>query len=201
MGLGLVMLLVLLAKPDSDLGRLATTLIELVKIVAAVAVLIGMLNLLAVHLNRLTHTRRGWFYSLITLVVMGGMIALRILDRADVWRGDLEGEQISMRAFEAVQVSLESALGAVLLFFLVFAAYRLMRREVTIWYLLFVAAAVVVLVGWIPLEQMDALSDTRDWLLEVPVGAGARGLLIGAALGTVMVGIRVLLGQDRSYRD
>ena len=88
-----------------------------------------------------------------------------------------------------------------MVFFLVFAAYRLMRREVTLWNMLFSISAVIVLVGWIPLQKLDALSDARDWLMEVPVSAGSRGLLIGVGLGTVMVGVRVLLGQDRSYRD
>jgi hypothetical protein len=41
----------------------------------------------------------------------------------------------------------------------------------------------------------------RDWLLAVPVSAGARGILLGIALATVVTGVRVLIGQDRSYRD
>jgi hypothetical protein len=132
---------------------------------------------------------------------MLAVIALRILDRADIWPDDLEGEQISERVFEAVQVSLESALAALVVFFLVYAAYRLMRREVTIWRALFSATVVVVLLGWIPLDNTEAFADARDWLIEVPVSAGARGILIGVGLGAVTVGVRVLLGQDRSFRS
>ena len=36
--------------------------------------------------------------------------------------------------------------------------------------------------------------------MTVPVSAGARGMLLGIALATVVTGLRVLLGQDRSYR-
>jgi hypothetical protein len=129
------------------------------------------------------------------------VLVLRVLDRADIWSGDLKGEQISERIFESVQVSLESALAALVVFFLVYAAFRLMRREVTIWRVLFSVTVIVVLLGWIPLDETEALADVRDWLVEVPASAGARGLLIGVGLGTVMVGLRVLIGQDRSFRS
>ena len=61
-------------------------------------------------------------------------------------------------------------------------------------------AVLVALVGWIPLEETEALADARDWLVRVPVSAGARGILIGVGLGTVAAGVRVLTGQDRSIR-
>jgi hypothetical protein len=57
-----------------------------------------------------------------------------------------------------------------------------------------------VLLGWIPLDNTEAFADVRNWLVEVPVSAGTRGILIGVALGTVTVGVRVLVGQDRSFR-
>jgi len=39
----------------------------------------------------------------------------------------------------------------------------------------------------------------RSWLAQVPAIAGARGLLLGVALGTVATGIRILIGVDRPY--
>ncbi|MBN1680077.1 MAG: hypothetical protein JW966_07280 [Anaerolineae bacterium] len=198
--LGLVTVIGLLSDRDSTAGEMAGFLIQLVALISALAVLVGIVNLLAVHTGRIRHTEYGWPYSLIVLLAAVAVVVLRIIDRAEGWSGDLEGETVSLRVFEAVQVSLESALMGLLVFFLVYAAYRLMRRDVTVWNVLFLAAIVVVLVGWIPLENMDALGDVRDWLVRVPVSAGARGILIGVGLGTVTVGVRVLLGQDRSYR-
>lgn len=197
---GLVMLIGLLSDPGSEARTLAALAVQLVAVTAAIAVLIGILNLLAVHLGRFTHAERGWPYSALILLVTAGMIVLRILDRAAIWSGDLEGEQISPRVFEAVQVSIESALAGLLVFFLVFAGYRLMRRGVSVWNVLFTSAVVVALVGWIPLGDLDVLRDVREWLVSVPVSAGARGILLGVGLGTVTVGVRVLLGQDRSLR-
>ncbi len=197
---GVVLLIGLLSGPGSEARTLAALVVQLVAVTAAIAVLIGILNLLAVHLGRFTHAERGWPYSALILLVTVGVIVLRILDRAAIWSGDLEGEQLSPRIFEAVQVSIESALAGLLVFFLVFAGYRLIRRGVSVWNILFTSAVVVALVGWIPLGDLDALRDVREWLVSVPVSAGARGILLGVGLGTVTVGVRVLLGQDRSLR-
>jgi hypothetical protein len=198
---GIVTLIGLLSAPDSSEAGVASFLVQIVAVVGAIAVLIGVLNLFAVHLGRMGARRHGWPYSFVVVLSAAGVIALRVLDRLDVWSGDLEGERMSVRVFESVQVSLESALAALLLFFLVYAAYRLMRRRVTIWSVLFSLAVIAVLVTWIPLEDAGTLADVHDWLVRVPAGAGARGILIGVALGTLTVGVRVLMGQDRSYRS
>ena len=75
-----------------------------------------------------------------------------------------------------------------------------MRRTVSIWNVLFLLAMLVVLIGWIPSTQTEGFRSLRDWFIEVPVSAGARGILIGVGLGTLMVGVRVLTGQDRAIR-
>jgi hypothetical protein len=199
--MGLVTLIGLVSEPGTTPANFTGFLIRLVSVVAAVALFVGVLNLIAVHMGRFVRSEHGWPYSLIVLVTALVVIVLRILDRADIWPGKLKGEQISVRVFESVQVSLESALAALLVFFLVYAAYRLMRRRVTVWNVAFSAVVVVILLGSIPLNKTDALADVRDWLIRVPVSAGARGLLIGVGLGTVTVGVRVLIGQDRSFRS
>jgi len=64
----------------------------------------------------------------------------------------------------------------------------------------FTGALLLALVGWIPLDGAEVLADAREWLIRVPVSAGARGILIGVGLGTVAAGVRALTGQDRSIR-
>jgi len=198
--ISVVTLIGLVSEQDTIPSILARSLIRLVAVIGAVAVFVGVLNLIAVHMGRFLRSEHGWPYSLITLVVSLAVVVLRILDRADIWPGDLKGEQMSVRVFESVQVTLESALAALALFFLVYAAYRLMRRQVTVWYVVFSAALIVVLLGWIPLKATETLADVRDWIVRVPVSAGARGILIGVGLGTITAGVRVLVGQDRSFR-
>ncbi len=100
-----------------------------------------------------------------------------------------------------MQVSVELALAGLVVFALVYGAFRLLRRRVTWSGVLFIIALLIVLIGALPLAQITLLRDVRDWLMAVPVSAGARGILLGIALATVVTGVRVLIGQDRSYRE
>ncbi len=200
LSIALITLIGLLAKPGSVTAHTADFLLRIVMVTAALAALIGVLNVLAVHLGRVRQREHGWPYSVVVVLALAGTVTLRIVDRADVWRGELSGEMMSTRLFEAVQVSIESALAGLLVFFLVYAAYRLMRREVTLWHTLFTLTVIVVLLGWVPVNGTEKLADVRDWIVAIPVGAGARGILLGVGLGTLMVGVRVLMGQDRTLR-
>ncbi len=200
LSIALVMLAGLLAGPNSTAAHTVNFLLRVVAVTAALAALIGVLNLVGVHLGRVRQRERGWPYSVVVILSLSAAVTLRALDRADVWRGELVGESMSARLFEAVQVSVESALGGLLVFFLVYAAYRLMRREVTFGHTLFTLTVIVVLLGWVPLGGTEKLADVRAWIVAILAGAGARGLLLGVALGTLTVGVRVLMGQDRTLR-
>ncbi len=64
-----------------------------------------------------------------------------------------------------------------------------------------VAAGAIVLVGQIPAvaDLWANAPDLRAWVLEVPGTAGARGILLGVALGAIATAFRILLGMDRPY--
>jgi hypothetical protein len=65
-------------------------------------------------------------------------------------------------------------------------------------------ACLLVLLGSIRLnvgEGWKLLVETRDWVMNVPVLAGARGILLGIALGTIVAGARLLSGVERPYSD
>ena len=189
------------------LSQLSTILIQLVTVVGAFALILGVLNLLTVHLNKFSISARGGLYSLITLLTAVAVVVVHVLDRAGVLKALEPGRTpsdspiVSLTLMDVLQVTLESALAGLLAFFLVYAAYRLLRQRLTAWNVLFLVALIAVLIGYIPLSNLDALSAFRDWLLRVPVSAGTRGILIGVALGTVITGVRLLLGQDRSFRE
>jgi len=179
---------------DSGLPETLTAfLLQFVVVTAALAALIGILNLLNIHLRRLG---QGSPYSLLVILTAVLVIALRVADPQTS-----DDRSVSSAIFEAVQVSLESALAGLVFFFLVYAAYRLFRGRFSVNGCLFLSAALIVLLGWIPIQGLTFFGSLRDWLLEIPVTAGARGLLIGIALGTITVGLRVLIGQERAYRE
>lgn len=172
--------------------------LQLVSVTIAVTILIGIINLLNVHLRRIRGRGRGWGYSIVLILSTLAVIVLTVLER----RGILTTEPaLTTILLEQVQVAVESALAGLLLFALVYGAYRTLRKRVSGWGLLFIVALLVVLIGALPLPQLAPVIDLRDWLMAVPVSAGARGILLGIALATIVTGIRVLIGQDRSYRE
>jgi hypothetical protein len=186
---------------NAGISALGQILIQLVTIVGAIAVVIGILNLCGAHLKNLRKMPNG-LYSLLTLLSLVLVVFLRLLERLGVLKvTGSDDPLVTLTIMDAVQVVVESALAGLLFFFLVYAAYRLLRRRVTIWNILFLASLVIVLVGYSTLPGMEFLSTIRDWVLNVPVSAGTRGLLIGVAIGTVTVGVRLLIGQDRTFRE
>ena len=160
-------------------------LLRLVVIVLALSIVIGIANLLYVHVGRVA---RGKLYSAVLLASFAFTIYWYVSRRGD------------SSLLETVQVPIESTLASLLFFSLIYGGARVMRRRADIWGLLFVAVVIIVLLGSLPLAELAPLKAWSDWLMAVPVSAGARALLLGIALGTVVAGVRALLGQDRSYR-
>ncbi len=163
----------------------ADVLLRLVVIFLALSVVIGIANLLFVHVSRLTS---GKFYSAVLLASFGFTIFWYVTRQGDT------------SLLEAVQLPIESALAALLFLSLVHGGSRVMGKRRDIWGLLFVAVVLVVLLASLPLAELAPLRTWNDWLMRVPVSAGARALLLGIALGMVAAGVRVVLGQDRAYR-
>jgi hypothetical protein len=105
--------------------------------------------------------------------------------------------------FEYVLSPLEAAAASLLVFFLVAAAFRVMRKRPTWPTFVFVLTVILVLLGTVPLpgEAGQILTEVRDWLAHVFAMAGARGMLLGVALGTIATGVRVLVGIDRPHSE
>lgn len=178
--------------------RLALT--EWAVILAGLALLLGMLNLLIVHLRKMQSATRGWPYSV--LVVLSAIAVLAL--------GLLEGPQAITQETSAIQVvftgilsATQAALAGLVVFSLVYAAVRMFDRQPGLTTTSFLLVVVIVLLGWLPISliQGSPLPGLRNWLLAVPATAGARGILLGVALGTVTLGLRVLVGAEWPYRE
>jgi len=55
---------------------------------------------------------------------------------------------------------------------------------------------------WLPFPGVPHdlhLSTIQEWIMDVPQNAAKRAILIGAALGVMATGLRVILGIERSY--
>jgi hypothetical protein len=149
-----------------------------------------------VHVQKIRLRDGGWGYSIVLILSMWAVIVLGLLDPAGP-----EGEWVGW-IFEHVQYPLQATIFSLLAFFMATAAYRAfrIRRPES---LFFVAAGVIVLLGVIPLSQFigSGLEEARDWVMTVPVVAGARGIILGVALATILTGLRLLLGLDKPYAE
>lgn len=191
-GFGLITLIGVLAGSGSGIFHtLSSLFLQLAMIAVAFTVLLGIGNLLGVHFRRIVGRRAGWVYSLVLII---SALAVLIL-----WLAGADAT--NMLLLESVQVSLEASLAGLVLFALVIGAARMMQRRVSLGGVLFTIVILIVLLGALPLPEVAPLAVVRAWLMAVPVSAGARGILLGIALATVVTGIRVFIGQDRSFRE
>jgi len=179
------------------LTRIQEPLIDWAVIIGAVALIfLGGLNVLAVHWNKIRHLEAGWVYSLFLWLGFGMMLVVG-------FRRGPDDELVSL-IFKHVQFPLQATLFSLLAFFIATAAYRAFRLR-SIESLAFLLVAIIVLLGQIPGWGLDALKEAlpwaREWILTVMSLGGARGILLGVALGTIVVGVRLLLGIDRPYAD
>lgn len=155
---------------------------------AAVALILGIINLFSVHFGRMF---RGNFYSFVLLAGLTATLALGFTDRF--------GGAVTM--FNYVQAPIEAALGALLAFFLFFAALRLLRRSHNVWSFLFLGTVILFLLGTtlLPAFLSDIFTTINYLISLIFVSAGVRGILIGVALGTITVTLRLLLGSEQPY--
>jgi hypothetical protein len=163
-------------------------------ILAAFALLIGVVNLLAVHLNKMGKSKKGGIYSLALWVAFFITVGVVALDGPD-------GSK-SVFLFNNIQIPVEASLLTLLVVTLAVASIRLLRRKAGLFTYIFVGTAFLVLLGTAPLYgigEVSFLYQVRTWIVGVLSVAGARGVLLGVALGTVATGIRVLMGVDRPY--
>lgn len=184
---GLATLLGLLALPG-----LGSLILEWAAFLAAVALILGILNLLTIHTRRIF---KGNVYSLVLVVGMLSVFGLAVTDALAVTEGGVA------TVFTVVQVPLEAALASLLAFFLLFAGVRLWQRQRNGWSALFLVTALFLLFSQSPLPAAfeEVIGPVRSFIQGVLVTAGVRGLLLGVALGTITLSLRLLAGLERPY--
>jgi hypothetical protein len=104
---------------------------------------------------------------------------------------------------DGIMIPVEISLMAVLAVTLVYASLRLLKVRGDLASLLFLLTALLIMLGTAPLPLIGQLPIVSDWLRpfisNVLATGGARGILIGVALGTLTTGLRILFGVDRPY--
>jgi hypothetical protein len=178
------------------LAVIQTELLNWAIILAGVAALVGIFNLVSVHTNKVRRGEKGGVYSALLVISMGITIFFGLV---------LRPEHTAMKelAMNGIIIPTEAALMGILTISLLYAAIRLLRRRVDVMSILFLLTAVIILFGSatlpLPLGDVPIFGAFAHWVTRVGALGGMRGILIGVALGALTTGLRVLFGADRPY--
>jgi len=179
-------------------------------IVVAFGYVLGGTNVLRVNFDGIYKRAPGWPYKIVLVVSLLAMVTV----------GAIEGRGFQAEAtrftwlYNRVYSPMAATMFALLAFFIASAAFRAFRIRTVEAGLLAVAALIVMigrvpignlLTSWIPMDagpvQLDwlHLPEVQQWIMDFPQNAAKRAILIGAALGVMATGLRVILGIERSY--
>ena len=176
------------------------------QIIAAFAIILGVLNLMVVNGDKVYRRSKGWGYSVIIILsflVMAGIGTFRLGSKAS----PLEEGTPFMWLFYNVYYPLSSTVFALLAFFVASASFRAFRARNKEAALLLTAAFFVMLgrvpvgdylTSWIPLKWLH-LSTIANWIMAYPNMAAQRAIMIGIALGIISTSLRLILGIEKSY--
>jgi len=176
-------------------------------IVGGGAVLVGVGNLFSVHLQKIRERKQGYLYSFVLLfflLLTAILIYFPLLLQNLAGDASSQSNIVNMIILDGIVIPVEVSLMAVLAITLIVAAIRMLRTRADLPAILFLVTAFLVLAG-IGLRsflgQVPLLSDLARSQIVTNILAlgGARGILIGVALGTLTTGLRILLGIDRPY--
>ncbi len=172
-------------------------------VLSAVALLVGIINLITVHLRKLGADSENSGYSLILVIALLTTLVIGIIDMVQTYLVGKPNFQMTSWIFTNIQLPIETSLLAVTAVSLTYAAASILRKRMDLFSIIFFFVILLVLLGSfsIPPATLPFLHVIRDWILRVPALGGARGLLLGIALGTITTGIRILMGTDRPYGE
>lgn len=179
-------------------------------ILAGVAVIIGTGNLFTVHYQKIRERRRGWVNSVILILfmlitILVSLAPFMVAGLFPSMESALKpGMDFSLKVLlDGILVPAEISLMAVLAVTLLYASVRLLRVRADWASILFLATTLIILLGLGPLPYLGQLpwvsTILRPVVSDILATGGARGILIGVALGTLTTGLRILFGADRPY--
>lgn len=174
-------------------------------IVVAFGYVLGGANVLRINFDTIYKRSPGWIYKIVLVVSLLATLVIGLSEG----RGFLNPGMKSKWIYDFLYSPMSSTMFALLAFFIASAAFRAFRIR-TVEAGLLAVAALIVMLGRVPIGELATrwlpesigwlmLPAMQDWIMEVPQNAAKRAILIGAALGVMATGLRVILGIERSY--
>jgi hypothetical protein len=161
-------------------------------IIAALALGLAFVNLSRIHIRRISLRRANWQYSVGLMIVMYLQAIIGFIDTSS---GDIYNF-----GFEYVLTPAGAMMYALLALWIASAAYRAFTARSIDSAILLISATLVML-GNAPIGQViyEGMPGIKDWIMDVPNMAAQRGIMIGAGIGAIALGLRILMGIERGH--
>jgi hypothetical protein len=174
--------------------NLRALLLDWATILIAVALVVGVLNLIRAHWAKFRTRQPSFGYSLVLLISLVVTVAV-ILGLGG------PASPASLWIYDYLLLPVETSLMALLAVILIFAIGRMFYRRTNLFTIIFAGTVLFLVISLFLANGMfiPGLSEFRNWFLHSWAVAGARGILLGVVLGTIATGLRVLMGSDRPY--
>ena len=177
--------------PTATTQAVTATIFQWLMLLGGAALLLGLLNVLWLHMGRVLRGQRDWVLSLALVAVMVAVFIAGVVNPAGA-----ESPLLTW-VFDHLIAPGQLALFALLAAVMAAAAYRFLRisRPGGAWLL---AGAVIILVVQMPLSSTwlpSWLVGAAFWFVDAPVMAAVRGALLGGGIALLVVGLRLLLGR------
>ena len=190
--------------PHPWVAEPAETLQNWAIIIVASGYVLGAANVLKINGTDVIKLRKDWPYKVVLLASMLGMMVVGFFLSRGTHFLD-EGTMFTW-AYNNLYVPMQATMFALLAFFIASAAFRAFRIR-TLDAGLLAVAALIVMIGRVPIGEFLTKSFPHwaqlpvwaSWLLEWPQNAAKRGIAIGAGLGVMATGLRIILGIERNY--
>ena len=173
-------------------------------VIVASGYVLGAANVYKINGEAAIKQQKDWIYKYVLLGSMTGMMVIGFFFSGGTQF--LNDGQPFKWAYDYLYVPMQATMFSLLAFFIASAAFRAFRIR-TVDAALLAVAALVVMIGRVPvgnlitsgLPEPIQLPTMANWLLEWPQNAAKRGIAIGAGLGVMATGLRIILGIERSH--
>lgn len=188
-----MLMIVSLFSPHPVFAEPAAVMRNWAIIITAFAYVLGVANIARISAATVRTRGRDWRYKVVLLLSLGAMLGAGLA-------GGIRSGSLFDWGYVNLMVPMESTMFSLLAFFIASAAYRAFRAR-SVEATLLLVTAVVVMLGRVPLGERiwSGLPPLTEWIMEVPNMAAKRGIMIGAALGAISTGLKMILGLERSY--
>jgi len=165
-------------------------------ILVGMTYVLGVANVLRVNVDGIQKRQKDWVYK---AVLVAGLLVMVAIGFA-AGDGFLDASSNFTWMYRNFYTPMSATMFSLLAFFIASAAFRAFRIRSTE-ALLLAIAAFILMIGRVPIGNAihPFIPAGADWLMEVPQNAAKRGILIGAALGVMATGIRLILGIEKTY--